>query len=295
MKPIYLKVTNPPETSIDIRHEMAPYFKNPWHFHPELELTLILKSTGTQFIGNSINNFYQKGLTLTGANLPHYWRNDPVYYQEGSTLKAEAVIVRFPEDFLGKDFFHLPEMQHINSLFSVSRRGLKIFGRTKEQVSEKIFAMLQMNGSERIIALLQILNLLANSTEYKILSSVGFVQTYGKSDISRINDVYAYVMENFLRPIQLHEVAAVAKMNPTAFSRYFKAKTNKTFTRFLHEIRIEHAYKLLIEGKFNVSQVCYECGFQNQSYFIKQFKRITHQTPLQYQNQHNKAFILNLT
>lgn len=289
MKPIYLKVANSPEHSIDIRHEVAPYFRNPWHFHPELELTLILESTGTQFIGNSMNTFYPNELTFTGSNLPHYWRNDPVYYQKGSKLRAEAIIVRFPEHFLGKDFFRLPEMRHVNDLFNISRRGIKIFGNTKEQTSEKMRAMIQMNGAERIIALLQILTSITNSTEYTVLSSIGFLQTYGKSDIERINDVYTYVLENFLRPVHLHEVASVASMNPASFSRYFKVKTGKTFTRFLNEIRIEHACKLLIDGKYNVSEVGYECGFQHQSYFIKQFRRSTGQTPLQYKNQHNQT------
>ena len=287
MKPIYLKVASSPETSIDIRHETAPYFKNPWHFHPELELTLILASRGTRFIGNSSSNFCENELTLTGPDLPHYWRNDPVYYQKGSALKAEAIIVRFPEYFLGRDFFQLPEMHHINNLFKISRRGLKIFGNTKEQTAEKMRAMMQMNGAERIITLLQILKAIAESAEFHVLSSIDFIQTYRKPDIERINNVYSYVLENFLHPIHLNEAASIANMNPTAFSRYFKTKTGKTFTQFLHEIRIEHAYKLLIDGKFNISEVCYECGFQNQSYFIKQFKRITHQTPLQYKNQHN--------
>lgn len=287
MKPIYLKVANSPQTSIDIRHETAPYFKNPWHFHPELELTLILASRGTRFIGNSISNFFENELTLTGPNLPHYWRNDPVYYPKGSSLKAEAIIVRFNEDFLGKDFFQLPEMNHVNNLFKISRRGLNILGATRRRASEQLRAMMQMNGADRIIALLQVLNTIAGSSEYKVLSSIGSIETVGKPDMARINKVYSYVLKNFLRPIHLNQVASVANMNPTSFSRYFKAKTGKTFTQFLNEIRMEHAYKLLIDGKFNVSEVCYECGFQNQSYFIKQFKRITHQTPLQYKNQHN--------
>lgn len=287
MKPVYLKVANSPESSIDIRHERAPYFKNPWHFHPELELTLILAGRGTRFIGNNISNFFKNELTLTGPNLPHYWRNDPVYYQEGSSLKAEAIIVRFPEHFMGKDFLQLPEMHHLNELFRISKRGLKITGTTKAEACKKIRAMIKMNGAERVLALLQVLHAIAESKEYEVLSTIGSIQSNDKPDVSRINKVYAYVLENFLRPIQLKQVAAVANMNPTAFSRYFKTKTGKTFTQFIQEIRIEHASKLLIDGKFNVAEVCYECGFQNQSYFIKQFKRITNQTPLQYKNQHN--------
>src|SRR5690606_795081 len=160
MKPVYLKVLNSPKASIDIRHEVSSYFKNPLHFHPEYELTLILESSGTQFIGNSIRPFFKKGLTLTGPNLPHYWRNDPIYYQNIRDLKAEAIIVRFREDFLGKEFFELPEMQPVMKLFRKSLQGLSFYGSTKTVTSEIMSAMLEMDGAERIISLLKILNAL---------------------------------------------------------------------------------------------------------------------------------------
>lgn len=289
MKPVFLKVCNSPEASIDIRHEIASYFKNPWHFHPEYELTLILESSGTQFIGNSISPFYKNELTFTGPNLPHYWRNDPIYYQDKG-LKAEAIIIRFHEDFLGKSFFNLPEMQPALKLFKITQQGLQVAGATKDKIAEVMRDMLQMNGAERIIALLQILNLLTISSEYKVLSNLGFAQSYGNFDVEKINDVYSFVMERFMFPIHLSEVAGIANMNRTAFCRYFKSKTGKTFVQFLQEIRIGHACKLLIHGNCNVSEVCYQSGFHNQSYFIKQFKKMTGQTPLQYQNSHHKGF-----
>src|SRR5690606_20209985 len=169
-------------------------------------------------------------------------------------------------------------------------QGLSYYGSTKRITSEIMYAMLEMDGAERIISLLKILNTLAQSSEYQILSSMGFTQHYGVTDIEKINKVYSHVMENFMHPIHLKDVAAMANMNTTAFCRYFKSKSGKTFGQFLQEIRIGYACKLLIDGNYNVSQVGYECGFQNQSHFIKQFKKATCQTPLQYQNQFNKAF-----
>lgn len=286
MKPTFLKVFNSPEASIDIRHEVAPHFKNPLHFHPELELTLILEGTGTRFIGNKINSFKKRELTLTGANLPHYWLCDPVFYEKGHNLKAEAIIIRFSENFLGEGFFLLPEMYQIKNLFDRSRQGLKITGTPKEQTIETMTSMMEMDGAERIIALLKILNSLANSSEYEVLSSISIGQIRGKAEMKRINKVFTYLTKNFKQPIKLEKIALVANMNPSAFSRYFKAKTGKTFTEVLQEIRVEHACKILVEENSSVSQACHECGYTDQSYFIKQFKRITHQTPLQYQIQH---------
>ncbi|MDT0650636.1 AraC family transcriptional regulator [Autumnicola edwardsiae] len=291
-KPSFLKVFNTPGASIDIRHEKVPYFKNPWHFHPELELTLILEGSGTRFIGNRLDRFNKTELTLTGPNLPHYWHCDPIYYQKDHKLNAEAIIIRFPENFLGNGFFLLPEMYHINNLFKMSYRGIKITGDLKEQTANVMRTMMQMDGAERIIVLLQILNSLANSSEYQILSSISVGKTYKTADMKRINKVFEYLIKNFKMPIRLNKIASVANMNPSAFSRYFKAKTGKTFTEVLQEIRIEHACKILVEEDYTVSRACHECGYIDQSYFIKQFKRITHQTPLQYQSRHNKNFTI---
>ena len=130
---------------------------------------------------------------------------------------------------------------------------------------------------------------MAKTADYKLLSTVGYIPNYGSADAERINAVYTYLVEHFMKPVHLNKVASVANMNAAAFCRYFKVKTGKTFVRFLNEIRIAHSCKILMEGRYNVSQVCYECGFQNQSYFIKQFKKITGQTPLSYQKQYDNA------
>lgn len=288
MKPTFLKVFNSVEASMDLRREVAPYFKNAWHFHPELELTLILEGSGTRFIGSEVSNFYRNELTLTGPNLPHCWRCDPVFYQGNIYLKAEAIIIRFPENFLGDKFFLLPEMNPIKNLFDKSNRGLKVIGDLKEQTAKTMRNMMHMDGAERIIALLQILNALANSPELEMLSSISIGRTYETADMEKINEIFDYLMKNFKEPIEQKKVASIANMNSSAFSRYFKVKTGKTFTEILREIRIGHACKSLTEEELNVSQACYECGYDNESYFIKHFKSIIGQTPLQYQMQHNK-------
>ena len=84
-------------------------------------------------------------------------------------------------------------------------------------------------------------------------------------------------------------MAELTIMTSTSFSRYFRTHANKTFSDFVSEIRIGHACKLLIEKKMNVSQACYESGFQTFSNFNRQFKKITKRTPLEYK----KEYLLN--
>ena len=90
MLPKYLKVIPEENSSIMVRHERCTYFDNPWHFHPELELNLILKSSGTRFVGDSILSFKENDLVLLGPNLPHYWKNDERYYAHPDDGNAEA-------------------------------------------------------------------------------------------------------------------------------------------------------------------------------------------------------------
>ena len=91
---------------------------------------------------------------------------------------------------------------------------------------------------------------------------------------------------NFTRKIQLEDVSALINLSPKSFCRYFKSRTNKVFFTFLNEVRIGHACKLLIERDLNITQVCFESGFNHLSNFNRQFKKIKKITPSEFQKQY---------
>ena len=97
-----------------------------------------------------------------------------------------------------------------------------------------------------------------------------------------MDKVYEYIFKNFNHNISLKNVAEVANMNKSAFSRLFKKVNNKPYSKYLNEIRIGYACKLLIENKYNITFICYESGFNNISNFNRQFKNITSMTPSEY-------------
>jgi AraC-like DNA-binding protein len=101
-----------------------------------------------------------------------------------------------------------------------------------------------------------------------------------------MNKVHAYVMKNFREKITLNEVAALANMTPSSFSRYFKTHANKTFSEFLAGIRIGYSCKLIIEKKMNITQTCYDSGFNTLSNFNRQFKALTQFTPMEYRRRY---------
>jgi AraC-like DNA-binding protein len=284
MKPRHEKLTLEPKYSFVLQKDSYPYYPTPWHYHPEFELVLVVKSTGKRTVGDHEDYFSDGDLVLMGPNMPHAYQNDPVYYEGNPSLTAEAIVVHFKEDFLGKEFFHLPEMIPVAKLLDKSKFGLKILGNTRKQVAELMHEMEELNGQRRIIHLLSILEILSLSEELQLLANPGFVQKYAVSGDDRITKVHKYIMANFKRDISLADVAEVANMSITSFCRFFKACTRKSFSHFLNEIRVGYACKLLVEEEHNISRICYESGFNNMSNFNRQFKKITSRSPLQYRS-----------
>ncbi|MDE3236746.1 MAG: AraC family transcriptional regulator [Bacteroidota bacterium] len=285
MKPKLLKISFQPEQSFSVRIDSVPYFFCEWHFHPELELVHIHKGTGTQFIGDAIEHFKPGDMILVGSNLPHLWKCDDKYFEKGSKLKAESTVIHFMPDVFGEHFFSLPENKSLIKLFDKARQGIRVTKKTRQLVGEKMQLLLQAEGTERIILLLQILQSIANSKEVHTIASKN-IYSYSKKESERLNPIFQYLFTHFSGPVKLNEVAALAHMSPHSFCRYFKLRTRKTFSRFLMEVRIGHACKLLSETDKSVSQVCYESGFNNFSNFNRHFKEITGKTPLQHRKLH---------
>lgn len=283
MKPQLLKVPLGLQQSFSIRRDVVLYFYDRWHYHPELELVHIEQGSGTQFVGDNIQNFQSGDLLLIGSNLPHYWRCDEKYFQGNSKLYAQATVLHFSESMFGETFLSLPENKSIRDLLDRARWGMKLLGTENERVKTLLQLLLDQKESNSIIPLLQILETLAQNSEIVQLSNTFNDQDYDQYDTDRINHIYQYSLGNFQQKITIDEIAAVASISPNSFCRYFKSRTRKTYSQFLLEIRIGHACKLLREGRLNIAQTCFESGFNNFANFNKYFKIHTGKSPLQYQ------------
>jgi AraC-like DNA-binding protein len=276
---------NADNRSFSVKHHSYPYFLKIWHYHPELELVLIKKSTGTRFIGDSVEKFEPGEVVLIGSNLPHMWVNDDAYFAANATLVAEAVGIHFKEDFLGTEFFEIPEMRHISQLFIRAKQGIT-FLKVKTSTLDKIMHLDLVDDFEKTLKLIEILHDLAAVSSYRLLSSIGFINSFNKTENKSLDRIYEFVFKNFTSPIGSKDAAEVANMNSSAFSRYFKRIHRKTFTRYLNELRVGYACKLILENKTNITAICYDCGFNNISNFNRQFKIITTCSPTEYMEKH---------
>ena len=267
--------------SFRVKRTTLSYFDSPWHYHTDYELFFIIKSKGVRFVGDNIENFYPVDMVFMGPNLPHVWRNDDEYIKNPNK-NAEAIVMQFKEDAFGKGFFDLPEMQSIRILFNQSRRGLKITGATHERIAKELKQITKVEGVQRFTSLIDILYILATSSDLIPLTTESFEKIDINDESDKINQVFEFVTNEFKNDLELNEVAKIANMSKTAFCRYFKAKTTKTFFEYLTEVRINYASKLLLEDQYSISEISYKCGFNSPSYFNKQFKKVKKITPKEY-------------
>ncbi len=282
MKPHLLKIHLQPDQSFSVRHDVVPHFYNKWHHHPELELVHIIKGSGRQFIGDHVHHFKSGDMILLGADLPHYWRCENSYFIPDSGLNCEAIVVHFMPNFLGDSFFNLPENKAIARLLQKAQQAVRVKSNTQKKVGVLLEKLVAVKNSERIIVLLQILETIANSRDTKTICSKGLEFHYNPREVDRLNAIYQHVLQNFSAEITLEQVAKVAHISPQSFCRYFKSRIKKTFSKFLIEIRIGHACKLLAETNKSIADICYECGYNNFSNFNRHFKNITQKTPLEH-------------
>ncbi|WP_342645613.1 AraC family transcriptional regulator [Mucilaginibacter sp. CSA2-8R] len=286
MKPHFYKITNNDQSSLSANLRVQPNFGRLWHYHPELELHYIIKGQGVRFIGDSISNFQDDELVLLGQNLPHTWRcNDSktLGIREDSTA---AIVIQFLPDFLGKEFFSIPEALQIRLLFEKAKRGLLVTGKTKAIVHEKMLKAVEESGMYRILTLLEILHILSQSFELNYIAASSNFHRSNEAESVRLNKIYAHTMGHFKRPLPLEEMAEVASLSVTSFCRYFKMMTNKSFHDFLMEIRISNACRLLVEDNLSINAICYDCGFGNVSNFYRYFVRIKNTTPAEFKKQY---------
>lgn len=285
MKAKFQKILITIESSFIARNLDLPRFDYEYHFHPEYELKFVISSKGKRFVGDSIENFQEGDLVLVGPNIPHYWKNDPVYYTSDE-LHASAYLVMFSENCFGEGFFLLPEMSPIKELLYKAKGGLCFPGADKTDIPEKLNFLISCDGPSRIMMMLNILNELSKAETHPLMNETFVAElpilNNNNRSVGRLKKVHEYVIANFQNKIQIEDIAGMANMTNHAFCRYFKRSTKKTFMTFLSELRVCHAKKLLIESGSPISDICYASGFDNLSNFNRKFKAITDMTPKEF-------------
>jgi AraC-like DNA-binding protein len=282
MKLLKTQINDLLNSNITVVERDEPFFKAPFHSHPELELVYIKESYGKQVIGNTISYFEPGDIVFVGANLPHVWLNDEVFYKEFSQLRARSIVVYFNKEVFYNAFQNLVEADKILDFFNRALRGIRVRSKATYPISLKLEKLLKKDGFEKILGLLEILHILSLSKKVEYLTPASYLSRPIDTSIDRLAPIFKHTTENFKETISLNFLAKIINLTPQSFCRLFKKRTGKHYTEYLNEVRISNACKYLLETDWNISEIAYTCGFKNISNFNKIFKEITGTNPKKY-------------
>jgi AraC-like DNA-binding protein len=264
----------------------------PWHFHPEYQLTLVMAGSGQRIVGDSIAPVVPGDLTLLGPNVPHAWDVDHVIAKHagGGTKRqrnrVDAVVVQFRAEFLGTEFWGVPETASVVRLLSTASRGLEFSAKARQRVAPDIVNLLRLKGLQRLLGLVAVLDRLARDGRGVPICSAEYVPDLDADDRDRLLPVVRAIHEHLSKPLRRGQLASLAGISERTFSRYFRQKMGKTLPQFVNELRVGRARRLLVESDLAVTQIAAECGFRNLSNFNSQFREIAGVTPMQYRADH---------
>ncbi|MDO4164472.1 MAG: AraC family transcriptional regulator [Bacteroides sp.] len=259
-------------------------FTYPWHFHNQYEIVYVEAGFGLGFVGDCIEKFADYDIFLMGASLPHFLRSDDVFGSGQTDLRVRGVNIQFEENFMQYSFEHYPQFVQVKNLLKESKRGILFPASGNDEVRERMAHYPDLTGVAQIVGLLDLLSVMAASTSKRLLASPYYYEKFPTFGNSRADKILSYINSNYTRALRLEEVAEKAHMNSTAFCRFFKEATGKTFLQYVNDMRIGYACKLLAIDEMEISQVAVECGFDSASYFNRAFKQSLQLTPTQYRN-----------
>lgn len=282
MKPRFEKIQPSVESAFSCFVRREEQFPFAWHYHPEIELTLIVAGRGQRHVGDHYAEYEPGDLVLVGSTLPHTWVSESAWAGD----MHEAVVTQFPPMFVQQWIEPCVDLKPIAELLRIADRGVTFDRVTSEAVSPALRSMPEQQGPRRWLTLLHILTDLASGHPPIRLASEGFVSEPDAHETELVNKVCGWIHHHLDQPIQQREAAEMLHMSVSTFSRFFKQATGRTFTQYVVELRLGRACRMLIETQWSVTSIAYRCGFSDPAYFHRVFRRVRGVTPTRYRRKY---------
>lgn len=252
-----------------------------WHFHPEIELVYVEADKGIRHIGEHISTYEGCDLALIGSYIPH------LNFDYGVKATVVTVVIQFPETYFESGLIRIPELKKVVELMERAKTGLAFSGEAKRIAGIRLKKLQHLDRFHQFMELMSIFQFLAESDEYVNLDVRPISSQTILKQQERMHRIHQFVETNFQKPIDTEQIANEVNLSLPAFCRYMKKTTKLTYTDFVNQYRIQYAKKLLIQDK-NVTETCFESGFESLSYFNRIFKKWTGETPSGFRKQRLK-------
>jgi AraC-like DNA-binding protein len=250
-------------------------FQAPYHRHPEIEITLIVRGRGHLIVGDHFGSFRAGDLIIQGRDLPHSYRSD-------RGRSAASCYAQFREDVFGAGFWALGECRRIRSLLHRAQRGLRLSPKVADRLAPRMQTLADRQGMSRLTGLLEILEDAAGDARARPLASEGYALTRPAKTTGVIEKILRSIERSWNGPLKLADLAREVRMHPQSLSRFCRRQLRRSFQELLIERRLAESARLLLETGEGIAQTAYSCGFNNLSNFNRLFRRAYGTSPSDY-------------
>lgn len=276
-KPIEFTVPAHGDGAFYVMEDIGKDFYGYYHRHREFQLSYIVRGKGSLIVGNLLRPCAENEVFLLKPNDPH------LFFKEENTEEETSVHIVHLFFSLEKlePFFDMSELHSIRNLFYNISSSQMLNANFAKAIKTAFITLHHEDGPHKLIRILEIFDFIRQHENDLISLYSGLNKTdFQDFDGLRINSVVKYAINNYKKNVTVDEVAALVHMTPTAFCKFFKKHTKKTFISFLNELRIEKACQMLVNQRVeSIAEAAYQCGFNTAVHFNRVFRSIMHVSP----------------
>lgn len=265
-------------------------FTYPIHNHSVYELNFVENAKGVRrIVGDSQEVIGDYDLCLiTSPDLEHVWEQN-----ECHSADIREITVQFDFSMSDETLFGRNPYASITRMMQEAKKGLSF----PLQAIMKVYGMLDTlssvkDGFYAVQQFLTILYELSRCENARTLASSSYAKVTVEDDSRRILKVKNFISKNYMDELRLPELASLAGMSSSAFSRFFKLHTGRNISEYIIDLRLGYAARMLVDTAKSISEIGFDCGFNNLSNFNRIFKKKKGCSPSEFRESYHKTRII---
>lgn len=265
-------------------------FTYPIHNHSVYELNFVENAKGVRRIVGDLQEVigdYDLCL-ITSPDLEHVWEQNECHSDD-----IREITVQFDFSMSDETLFGRNPYASITRMMQEAKKGLSF----PLQAIMKVYGMLDTlssvkDGFYAVQQFLTILYELSRCENARTLASSSYAKVTVEDDSRRILKVKNYISKNYMDELRLPELASLAGMSSSAFSRFFKLHTGRNISEYIIDLRLGYAARMLVDTDKSISEIGFDCGFNNLSNFNRIFKKKKGCSPSEFRESYHKTRII---